>query len=55
MFIPFINEKVFKEQWLKNLNENTNFILYEENEEYAKPFVQTKNLKINEFKQRWDL
>ena len=22
--------------------------------EYAKPFVQTKNLKINEFKQRWN-
>ena len=21
---------------------------------YAKPFVQTKNLKINEFKQRWN-
>ena len=25
------------------------------NNNYAKPFVQTKNLKINEFKQRWNL
>lgn len=48
MFIPFINEKVFKEQWLKNLNENTNFILYEENEEYKKHLI--KDLKIPEDK-----
>ena len=48
MFIPFITEKVFKEQWLKNLNENTNFILYDENEEYKKHLIE--DLKIPEDK-----
>lgn len=48
MFIPFINEKVFKEQWLKNLNENTNFILYEENEEYKEHLIN--DLKLPEDK-----
>ena len=48
MFIPFITEKVFKEQWLKNLNEDTNFVLYEENEEYKKHLIE--DLKIPEDK-----
>lgn len=48
MFIPFITEKVFKKQWLKNLNEDTNFVLYEENEEYKKHLIE--DLKIPEEK-----
>ena len=48
MFIPFITEKVFKEQWLKNLNKDTNFVLYEENEEYKKHLIE--DLKIPEDK-----
>lgn len=54
MFVPFVTEKVFKEQWLKNLNKDTNFVfyedfvLYEENEEYKKHLIE--DLKISEDK-----
>ena len=54
MFVPFVTEKVFKEQWLKNLNKDTNFVFYEdfvlykENEEYKKHLIE--DLKIPEDK-----